>query len=114
MVRDLAAGFTDGERGQAVFETDPVVAVLTTPAEDPAAWVQTGIALQHLLLVATSYGLTASFLDQLVHSGEDRRRIRALIGVQAWPQVVLRLGFPAEAGERAGRRDWHESYDQWF
>jgi len=113
-VRDLAAGFAAEQRGEAVFETDPLIVVLTTPDEDPATWVQAGIALQHVLLVATSYGLTASFLDQVLERGDSRHRLRDLIGGHAWPQLVLRLGFPAQAGDRTGRRDWHESFDQWF
>ncbi|HWD77384.1 MAG TPA: nitroreductase family protein [Kribbella sp.] len=113
-VRDLSAGFGSTGRSQAVFETEPNIAVLATAAEDTGAWVQAGLAMQHLLLVATSYGLTASFLDQLLERPAPRAQVRDLIGGHDWPQLVIRIGYPAQSGDHAGRRDWHTSFDRWF
>jgi nitroreductase len=113
-VRDLSAGFDSTCRSQAVYEAEPTIVVLATAGEDVSAWVQAGVALQHVLLTATSYGLAASFLDQLLERPEPRARIRDLIGGRAWPQLVIRSGYPAQTNGHTGRRDWHTSFDRWF
>ncbi|HEY3560600.1 MAG TPA: nitroreductase family protein [Kribbella sp.] len=113
-VRDLSAGFDSTHRSQAVYEDDPSIVVLATPDEHVAAWVQAGLALQHVLLTATSYGLAASFLDQLLERPAPRARVRDLIGGHAWPQMVIRIGYPAQSTGHTGRRNWHESFDRWF
>ncbi|MFI5696401.1 Acg family FMN-binding oxidoreductase [Kribbella sp. NPDC051586] len=114
LVRDLDAGFDETHRSQAVFETDPAIVVLTTRAEDATAWVQAGAALQRALLVATSYDLAASFLDQLLEHPGPRYQVRDLIGGRPWPQLVIRIGYPAQSNSHPGRRDWRDSFDQWF
>lgn len=113
-VRDLSAGFDSTHRSQAVYEAEPAIVVLAMPDEHIAAWVQAGLALQHVLLTATSYGLAASFLDQLLERPAPRARVRDLIGGQAWPQMVIRIGYAAQSNGHTGRRDWHESFDRWF
>jgi nitroreductase len=112
-VRDLSAGFDSTHRSQAVFETAPVIVVLSTRDEDVDAWIRAGSALQRVLLVATSYSLTASFLDQLLERPAPRAQVRHLIGGR-WPQMVLRMGYPAQSNGHTGRRDWRESFDRWF
>lgn len=113
-VRDLSAGFGSDVRSRIRYETNPAIAVLSTPEDDSAAWVQAGTALQRVLLVATSYGLTASFLNQVLEHGETRHEARNLVADGSWPQMILRIGYPAVPADRTGRRDWRESYDQWF
>ncbi|MFG1912309.1 Acg family FMN-binding oxidoreductase [Kribbella sp. NPDC048928] len=113
-VRDLSAGFDSPHRSQAVFEPEPSIVVLTTHDEDTTAWVRAGIALQHMLLVAASYDLAASFLDQLLERPGPRSQIRDLVGGRAWPQLVIRIGYPAQSNGHTGRRDWHTSFDRWF
>jgi nitroreductase len=112
-VRDLSAGFDSPHRSQAVYETAPAIVVLSTPDEDVDAWLRAGLAMQRVLLVATSYKLAASFLDQLLERPAPRAQVRDLIGGR-WPQMVLRIGYPAQSNGHTGRRDWHESFDQWF
>jgi nitroreductase len=112
-VRDLSAGFDSTHRSQAVYETAPAIVVLSTHDEDVDAWIRAGLALQRVLLVATSYDLVGSFLDQLLERPEPRAQVRGLIGGR-WPQVVLRIGYPAQSNGHTGRRDWRESFDRWF
>lgn len=114
LVRDLSAGFDSTHRSQAVFEQDPAVAVLCTRHEDPEAWLKAGMALQRTLLVATSYDLVASFLNQVLESPAPRTQVRDLIGGRSWPQMILRIGYPAQSSHVTSRRDWRESYDHWF
>jgi nitroreductase len=114
LVRDLSAGFDSAQRSRAVYEPDPTIAVLSTPDEDTAAWVRAGLALQRVLLVATTYDLAASFLNQVIERTEPRYQLRDLIGDHSWPQMVIRIGYPAQPAGRTHRRDWRESFDQWF
>ncbi|MFI6674307.1 Acg family FMN-binding oxidoreductase [Kribbella sp. NPDC050470] len=114
LVRDLSAGFDSTHRSQAVFEQDPAIAVLCTRQEDTEAWLRAGMALQRTLLVATSYDLVASFLNQVLESTASRTQIRDLIGGRSWPQMILRVGYPAQPNHVTSRRDWRESYDHWF
>jgi nitroreductase len=113
-VRDLSAGFGSSRRAQAVFETHPAVAVLATRDEHAAAWVRAGLALQRVLLVATSYDLAASFLNQALERPGPRFEVRELIGGRWWPQMVIRIGYPAQADGRTPRRRWRDSFDEWF
>jgi hypothetical protein len=113
-VRDLSAGFDRTHRSQAVFETQPAIAVLSTGDEDTAAWVQAGLGLQRVLLTATSYDLTASFLNQVLERTAPRFEVRELIGGRSWPQMVIRFGYPAQSSGQTPRRDWRDSFDQWF
>lgn len=113
-VRDLAAGLSIPERDRAVFEQRPAVVVLSSDAEDSSGWVCAGGALERVLLVATSYDLRASFLDQLLERPAARTQVRGLIGGQAWPQMVLRIGYPAEPAGHTARLDWRNCLDQWF
>lgn len=113
-VRDLSAGFDSTHRSQAVYEIRPAIAVLTTLAEDTAGWVRAGLALQRVLLVATSYDLAASFLNQVIERPTTRFQVRNLIGDHSWPQMVIRIGYPAHSAGQTSRRNWRDSFDQWF
>ena len=113
-VRDLTAGFDSTHRSQATFESHPTLAVLCTPQEDANAWLQAGMALERVLLVATSYDLAGSFLNQVLEHSAPRAAVRELVGGRHWPQMVIRLGYPAHPGYSTSRRDWRDSFDQWF
>jgi hypothetical protein len=113
-VRDLSLGLDSKHRDRVDYETHPAIAVLGTHDEDSAVWVRAGVALQRLLLVATSYDLTASFLNQVLERPADRTRVRELIGGPSWPQMVLRVGYPAQPAGHTPRLGWRSSFDQWF
>lgn len=113
-VRNLSAGFDSTHRSQAVYETHPAIAVLSTRDEHTTAWVQAGQALQRVLLVATSYDLTASFLNHVLERTAPRRQVRDLISDRSWPQMVIRIGYPAQSTGGTSRRNWRDSFDQWF
>jgi len=55
------------DRGKAAtprFERRPQLMVLSTDGDKPLDWLRAGQALQHALLTATRYGVSASFLTQ--------------------------------------------------
>lgn len=91
-------------RETAQFEAQPVIAVLSTRRDDPAAWLAAGQALQRVLLRATQHGLAASFLNQPLEQRSLRWLVRSPLTGSGQSQMVLRLGYgPKVAGTR--RRD---------
>lgn len=86
------------------FEDDPLTAVLCAYGQDRQADLETGQALQRLLLTATSLGLAASFLSQVVEVRETRVQLRSMLGGVLEPQAVLRIGYGTPVPETP-RRD---------
>jgi nitroreductase len=75
----------------------PTLLVLTTDNDAPLDWVRAGLALSALLLEATRKGLVAQPLGQVTDIAYERSRLRAELGLVGIPQLVLRVGQPAEA-----------------
>ncbi len=95
-----------GKREEELAMGAPVVAVLGTDSDDPMAWLGSGQALEAVLLHATSLGLSASFLNQVLELPEMRGRVASVLERQGYPQMVLRLGYPEEPIHHAApRRD---------
>ncbi|MEC3982599.1 hypothetical protein [Amycolatopsis sp. H20-H5] len=80
----------------------PLIVVIGSFQDLPADRIQAGQALQRVLLIATTAGLSASFLPQLLQESSTRRELRDLLGGGMWPQTVLRLGHrsPVPASSR--------------
>jgi nitroreductase len=95
--RDLAPGRLISTRGFAVFEHDPTLAVLTTDADDRAAWVTAGQALQRVLLAATVEGLVATFANQPIEAPQLRWLVRDPDQPIGYPQMLFRLGYAPSA-----------------
>ncbi|MGI5129970.1 Acg family FMN-binding oxidoreductase [Pseudonocardia sp. CA-107938] len=89
--------FTDGQgrttaQTGVVFESRPALVVLSAQMFGPTSEVNTGQAMQRVLLTATVAGLAVSFLSQIVEVDETRERLRSLIRGIHSPQVLLRIG----------------------
>ena len=66
-----------GDRGKAKtprFERRPQLMALSTNGDKPLDWLRAGQALQHALLTATRYGVSASFLTQPLEVHDARSR----------------------------------------
>lgn len=70
----------------------PLLVSLSTPIDDAEAWLATGQALQHLLLLATAAGYAASYLNQPVEVPELRAELGREVGAAGHPQLLLRIG----------------------
>jgi hypothetical protein len=79
--RELAAG-------------SPLLLCIATSVDDAQAWLAAGQALERVLLVLTSHGLCASYLNQPVEVRELRAQLAALLDMpkSACPQLLLRIG----------------------
>jgi nitroreductase len=107
VVRDYTGGTGRPRVGGKDFETDPLIAVLTTHGIGPDAEIQAGQAMQRVLLTATAEGLATSFLSHVVEVPQAREELRRLIGATRLPQVVLRIGhgWPVPATPRRSAAD---------
>jgi hypothetical protein len=75
--------------------------VLSTPHDDPAAWLATGQALMRVLLQATADGLAVGYVNQPTEVPAIRavlaQQLPALAKGAAEPQLVLRIGYADSA-----------------
>jgi hypothetical protein len=83
-----------------VQSTDGVL-LLSTDADDPAAWLRTGETLSALWLRATTEALSVVPLSQVVEVAETRAVLHHdLLGGRVVPQTLLRIGW-----QQIGRSD---------
>jgi hypothetical protein len=101
---DLAAAAPTAVRPRADYESRPQLAVLTTERDEPADWLRAGQALQRVLLVATVYGLSASFLYQPIELRDMRGSDAPEWPWREHPQMVIRLGHSTSAPVVSPRR----------
>jgi nitroreductase len=107
VVRTFDMGGGVGAKDRQLAEASPLLAVIGTDTDDAAAWLQTGQALQRALLVACRHGLQASYLNQPVQVDALRPQLAALVQ-GAYPQLLLRLGYPTGNVPPAPRRPVEE------
>jgi nitroreductase len=105
--RDLGADVDGEQREPASFEAEPQVAVLVTSTDGPEEWLQAGMALQRVLLLASAHDVSASFVNQPLEHPEQRAYVRTIAGA-GQPQQIIRLGYPSGPGVHTPRRSWRE------
>ncbi|GAA4832298.1 Acg family FMN-binding oxidoreductase [Saccharopolyspora rosea] len=89
--RDFSAGQASRSPGTR-FEAHPLLVVLCTQHDDRSSHVEAGQAVERVWLTATSRGLVASMLSEVVEVPETREELRALLGQDRHPQALLRIG----------------------
>jgi hypothetical protein len=77
--------------------SSPLLAVLGTQRDLPAAWLVAGQALQHLLLRAAIDGISASFFNQPIEVQSLRPNLADVAGGMPYPQILLRVGYAPPA-----------------
>jgi nitroreductase len=75
----------------------PLLAVLSTRADSPQAWLAAGQALQDAELVARSSGVWLIDFNQPIQVPESRARLRELLNVDGYPQALMRIGYGEES-----------------
>lgn len=93
VLRDFGAGQAKPRVEGKDFENEPLLVVLCSFLSTALADLQAGQALQRTLLTATSLGLAASLLAQVVEVASTREELRRMLGGSIVPQTVLRLGY---------------------
>ncbi len=111
VVRTFDMGEGVGAKDRELADASPVLAVLGTESDTAADWLRAGQALQRLLLEGVRHGLQASYLNQPVQVSALRPRLQQLAGRRV-PQLLLRLGIPAEEIPAAPRRPLADVIDE--
>jgi nitroreductase len=105
VVRTFDMGNGVGAKDAQLADESPALAVLGTDGDNVEDWLAAGQALEKVLLAGHSMGLQGSYLNQPVQVASLRERLRELLGLTGFPQIVLRLGFPKEELAASPRRD---------
>lgn len=71
---------------------DQCLMILGTVEDTPAAWLQAGEALERLWLEATRLDYVASLITQVVEVTRTRKQLRAELGLEFQPHLVIRIG----------------------
>jgi nitroreductase len=103
VVRTFDMGGGVGAKDRELAEESPLLAVLGTDGDQPRDWLLAGQALERVLLVACQNGLQASYLNQPIQVASLRSKLQDLVGA-GFPQILLRLGYPAEEIPASPRR----------
>jgi len=88
---DLGNGIAASDAAK-ITEATPALALLSSTSDTQDDWLNTGRALAHVLLVATSGGFTSSYLNQPIETPELRPKLRDISGIAEHPQILLRMG----------------------
>jgi Nitroreductase len=101
-IRDFGITRPAQPRPTAEFEPWPQLAVLTTQGDGPLDWLRAGQALQRVLLTASLFGVSVSFLNQPLDLRDMRGRTDPHHR-RGHAQMIMRIGY-GPAVPRAPRR----------
>ena len=90
--RWLDSGKRRAAHDRELAEAAPLLALLGTPTDTPADWLNAGQALAQVLLLARSQGLQASYFNAPLEVPELRQRLLSILHRSGAPQLLLRLG----------------------
>lgn len=93
VLRTFDLGDGEAARDHNLAVGSPLLAVLTTPADDRSAWLSAGQALGRVLLRAAASDLSVGYLNQPVEVEHLRPRLSETVRVPGVPQLLLRLGY---------------------
>lgn len=96
LLRTFDWGEGRAARDLELAEGSPALVVISTSEDDQIDWMRAGMALDHLLLQAHDYRLSASFLNQPIEVDDLRPRVQGMLDRQGFPQTILRIGYGIE------------------
>ena len=83
----------------------PVLAVLSSQANDRATQVKAGQALERVWLMATNSGICLHPMNQILQLSEIKAEVTRLMPMEgAVPQLTFRMGYTEPAKEHTPRR----------
>jgi nitroreductase len=94
VVRTFDMGNGVAAKDAQLADESPVIAAISTQRDDETAWLCGGQALERLLLTACAAGLQASYLNQPNQVSSLRPKLRQLLDLPGFPQILLRMGYP--------------------
>ena len=104
VVTHLDLGDREAAKNSKLIQSAPVVAVLTTEADDPIAQVRTGQAFERIALLARTEGVAVHPMSQTLERPEMRERLENLLPDDSGrPQHLFRLGYTDGKAEHTPR-----------
>ncbi len=101
--RRFDLGRRQAQRDRNLCSQAPLLAVIH--AEDTESQLlEAGELLERLWLTLTNAGLSVSFFNMAIEVPDLRLSLKALLGLPAWPQLLLRIGYALEGPVRTPRR----------
>ena len=96
VVRTFDLGEGEAAHDEELAMGSPGLIALSTRGDSPKDWIAAGQALASVLLHARTQNIWASFLNQPIEDPDLRSHLTTLLGIQGFPQCLLRLGFGTE------------------
>ena len=93
--RAVNGGVARASKDEILADSAPVIAVLGTENEGPAAWLAAGQGLARVLLCARQHNLWVSFFNQPAQVDQLWPQLRHVLGRYDFPQLILRIGYAA-------------------
>jgi len=91
-----------------IQSASPALGVFASQSDSQHDWLNAGHALAHVLLILTSRGLTAAYINQVIETPAFRRRLQKHLTSLAYPQLLLRLGRTAPSLPQSVRRSVYD------
>ncbi len=93
-IRTFNLGKMEGAKNRKHAIESPLLLVIGTNADNPKNWLNAGICLEYVLLIATSENIWCSFLNQPTEIPDLRKRLSDLLPQNnRYPQIILRIGY---------------------
>lgn len=96
LIRTFDTGPLFAARDRQLTLGAPTLIVLGTDLDGPEDWLNAGQALANMLLCATAYGISASFLNSPLELPRLRAKVRDLLSASGYPQIIIRMGYGPE------------------
>ena len=97
------------EKDRQLASTSSVLAILGSYSDGVLDWINTGMALTNILLLASSENASCSFLNQPIQVSRLRPELLDAIGKEkGFPQILLRMGYNSYKIAPSPRRNVEE------
>ncbi|MFC7132322.1 MULTISPECIES: Acg family FMN-binding oxidoreductase [Salinibaculum] len=104
VVTHFDLGAREGRKNSKFVQRAPLVAVLSTPTDDPTTQVRAGQVFERLALVATTADLAVHPLSQTLERPDARADLADRVGIgDGVPQHLFRVGYADETPEHTPR-----------
>ncbi len=95
-IRSFDLGKSQSAKDCRLAKNAPVLMLIGSKGDRPLDWLETGEALEHLLLRARIDDVWASFFNQPIEIPELRSHLQTMFPENGYPQILLRLGYAKE------------------
>ena len=108
LVRTFDWGNGQAAKDKQLADGSPVLAILATQEDTPKAWLDAGQALAYVLLLATHFGISVSYLNQPLERPTLRPKVAETMKISGYPQLILRMGYGPQQTPATPRKPLRE------